>query len=106
MVDSGPSKDVIDDSWSRVEDMLKYTKIKPLVKIRAAVDNVLQGTAQGILQAVVRGRDDVLRTVKLLIVLVPGLKGNLFLSSAAAQKCGKTIIENNGLSLGLGPFSV
>ena len=44
------------------------------MEIRAAVDNVLRGTAQGILTVVVRGTDDVLRTVIMPIVLVPGVK--------------------------------
>ena len=50
--------------------------------------------------------DDVLRTVKLPIVLVPGWKRNLFSSLAAAQKGVKTIVEKNGSSLDLGPFGV
>ena len=52
---------------------------------------MLRGTAQGILLIVVHGTDDVLRAVKLLIVLVPDLKRNLFSASAAAQKGVKTI---------------
>ena len=52
--------------------MLGYTRIKPLIEIRTAEDNTLHGTAQGVLLVVVRGTDDVLRTVKLSIVLVPG----------------------------------
>ena len=54
---------------------------------------MLRGTAQGILLVVVHGIDEVLRTVKLPIVLVPGLKRNLFSSLAAAKKGVKTIIE-------------
>ena len=47
-----------------------------------------------------------LRTVKLPIVLVIGLKRNLFSSSAAPQNVVKTVVEKNGSSLDLGPFSV
>ena len=86
--------------------MLKYTKIEPPTEIRASGDNVLHGTAQGILLLVVRVTDDGLRRVKLLIVLVPGLKWNLFSSFAAAQKGLKTSVEKNSSSLDLGPFSV
>ena len=39
-------------------------------------------------------------------MLVPGLKRNLFSSSAAAQESVKAIIENNSSSLDLGVFSV
>ena len=42
------------------------------MEIRAAGGNVLLGTAQDILLVVVRGTDDILRKVKLPIVLVPG----------------------------------
>ena len=44
------------------------------MEIRAAGDNLLHGNAQGILLVVVRCTDDVLRTVKLPIKLVSGLK--------------------------------
>ena len=77
------------------------------MEITAAGDNVLRDNAQGILLIVVRGTDDVLRTVKLhIIVLVPGSKRNLISSSAAAKKGGTTVIENNGSSLDLAAFSV
>ena len=76
------------------------------IRAMHAGDNVLFGTAQGILLVVVRGTDDVLRTVKLPITLVAGLKRNLFSSSAAAQKDVKTIIENNDSSLDLSAFRV
>ena len=85
--------------------MLEYTRIEPPME-GAAGDNVLRGTAQGIPLAVVRGSDDVLKAVKLPIVVVPGLKRSLFFSSAAAQKGVKTTIENNGSFLDLGAFSV
>ena len=87
--------------------MLEYTRTEPLMEVRAAGDNVLRGTAQGVLLVVVvRGTDDVSRTVELSIVLVPGLKRNIFSTSAAALKGVKTIIENSGLSLDLEAFSV
>ena len=61
------------------------------MEVRATGDNVLRGTAQDILLVVVRGTDNVLRTVKLPMVLVPGLKRNIFSTSAAAQKSVKMI---------------
>ena len=94
LVDSGSSKHVVIDPElirgleSRV---LEYTKTEPPMEIRSAGDNVLRGTAQGIFLVVVRSTDDVLRTVKLSIILGPGLKRNLFSNSAAAQKSVKTI---------------
>ena len=81
--------------------MLEYTTVEPPKEIRAAGDNVLHGTAQGILLVVARGTDDVLTTVKLPVVLVPGLKRNLFSTSDAAQKGVKKIIEKTGSSLDL-----
>ena len=50
--------------------MFEYTRIEPPIEIRAARDNVLRGTARCILLA--RGPYDILKTVKLPIVLVPG----------------------------------
>ena len=47
--------------------MFECTRIEPPIEIIAARDNVLRGTAQSILLA--RGTDDVLKTVKLPIVL-------------------------------------
>ena len=86
--------------------MLEYTKIEPLTEITAGGNNVLRGAAQGILLVVVRGTYDVLRTVNLSIVLLPGLKNNIFSSSTTAQKSVKTIIERNDSSLDLEAFSV
>ena len=63
------------------------------MEIRAAGDNMLHGTAQGILLVVVRGTDDVLRKVELPIVLVPGLKSIFFSSSVAAQKVSKKSLK-------------
>ena len=65
---------------------------------------MLRCTVQGILLVVVRGTGDVLRTVKLPIVLVLGLKRSMFSSSAAAKNGLKTTIEMNGSSLDLGAF--
>ena len=86
--------------------MLEYARIEPLMEITAAGDNVLSGTAQGILLVVVRATDDVLRTVKFPIVVVPGIKRSSFSSLSAAQKDVKTIIGNSSSSLDLGVFSV
>ena len=86
--------------------MQEHTRIEPPMKITTAGNNVLRGTAQGILLAVVRGTDDALRTVKLPTVLVPGLKRNIFSSSAAVKKGVKAIIEQKGSSLDLGVCSV
>ena len=71
-------------------------------------DNILYGTAQGILLLIVlvRGTDDVLRKVKLPIMLVPRPKRNIFSISAADQKGIKTVIAKSWSSLDLGPFSV
>ena len=85
--------------------MLEYTRIEPPMEIRTA-GATRYGTAQGILLVVVRGTDDVLKTVKLLIVLVPGLKRDMFSSLAGAKKSVNTIIENNGSYHDLGPFIV
>ena len=108
LVDLGPSKHFIDSNLIRGVDsrMQEYARIEPTMEITAAGNNVLRGTAQGILLVVVRGTDDALKTVKLPIALVPGLKRNLFSTSAAAKKDGETIIEPEGSSLDLGVFSV
>ena len=82
--------------------MLEYTSIKPPLPGSDRGQRI-RGTAQGILLVVVRGTDDVLRTVKLPIVLVPGLKRNLFLNLATVNKAVKTIIEKSGSSLDLDP---
>ena len=69
--------------------MLEYTKIEPPMEITTSGNNVLRGTAQGILLVVARGTDGALRTVKLFILLVPGLKGNIFSSSPQLKKALK-----------------
>ena len=86
--------------------MKKYTRIQPPIEITTAGNNVLRSTAQGILLVIVRRTDDAVRTVKLPIVLVPGVKINIFSSSAAAKKGVKKIIEQKGSSLDLGAFNV
>ena len=53
---------------------LEYIRIQPPMKMTAAGDNALRGTAQGILLVIVRGTDDVLRVFKLPMLLVPDLK--------------------------------
>ena len=75
LVDSGWSKHFIDPELIRGLEsrMLKYTGIETPMEITAAGDSVLRGTAQSILLVVVPGTDDILRTVKLSIVLVPAL---------------------------------
>ena len=74
LVDSGSSKHFIDPELIRgVESrMLEYTRIESPMERTVAGDNVLRGSVQGIFLVVVRGTDDVLRIVKLPIVLVPG----------------------------------
>ena len=108
LVDLGSSKHFIDPDLIREVDsrMQEYARIEPPMEITAAGNNVLRSAAQGILLIVVRGTDDALRTVKLPIALVPGLKRNLFSTSAAAKKDVETIIEPKGSSLDLGAFSV
>ena len=91
LVDSGSSKYFIDPELICVVEsrMLQYTRIEPPMEIRAAGDNVLRVTAQGILLVVVRGTDDVLRRVKLPIVLVRGLKRNRFQVRSQLRKAPK-----------------
>ena len=86
--------------------MLEYTRIEPLMEIRAAGNNVLLALAGSVLLLVVRDTDDFLRTIILLIVLVPGVKRCLLSSSVTTQKGVQTIIENNGSSIDLEAFSV
>ena len=92
LVDSGSSKHYfVDSKFIRgVENrMLEYTGINPPMKIKAAGHNTLFGTVQGILQVVVRDTQDVCRTVKLPIVLVPGLGRNIFYSFGSSKKVSK-----------------
>ena len=91
LIDSGPSNHFIGlDLIRGVESrMLKYTMMKTPMGITAARNNVLRGTAQGILLVVVHGTYDALRTVKLLVVLVPGLKKNYFRVRPQLRKASK-----------------
>ena len=61
LVDSGSSKHFIDPELIRgVESrMLEYTRVEPPMKVRAVGDDMLRGTAQGILLVLVHGTDDV-----------------------------------------------
>ena len=95
LVHSGSSKHFVDPELIReVESrMLEFTRIEPPMEITAAGDNVLRGTAQGILLVVVRGTDNVLRTVKLPMVLAPGSKRNLFSCSAELKKALKQSLK-------------
>ena len=60
LVDSGFSKHFINPALIRgkVSRMLEYTRIEPPMKIRAAGDNILHGTAQSVLVVVVRSTYD------------------------------------------------
>ena len=83
-----------------------YTPIDPPMEIKAAGHNTLFGIAQGTLLVEVRDTQDICRTVKLPIVLVPGL-GRIFFSTAmAAQKGVKTVITKAGSIVDLGLFSI
>ena len=95
LADLGSSKHFIDEELIRgVESrMQECTRIEPPMEITTAVNNVLRGTAQGILLVIVRGTDDALRQVKLPIVLVPKLKRKLFSSLAAAKKGVKAVVK-------------
>ena len=88
LVDSGSSKHFVDPKLvHRVESRMQdYTQISPPMEIKAAGHNTLFGIAQGTLLVVVRDTQDICRTVKLRIVLVPGLGRNLFSTAMAAQK--------------------
>ena len=58
------------------------------MEIRAARDNVLHGTAQGTLLVALRGKDDVLRTVKLPIVLKCLVCRGIYFPVAARRPSG------------------
>ena len=76
------------------------------MEIKAAGHNTLFGIAQGTLLVAACDTQDICRTVKLAIVLVPGLGRNLFSTAMAAQKGVKTIVTTAGSIVGLGLFSV
>ena len=98
LVDSGSSKHFVDPKLvHRVESRMQdYTQIDPPMEIKAAGHNTLLGIAQGTLLVVVRDTQDICRTVKLPIVLVPGLGRNLFSTAMEAQKGVKTVITKKG----------
>ena len=108
LVDSGSSKHFVDPELvHRVESrMQNYTNISPPMEIKAAGHNTLLGIAQGTLLVVVRDTQGICRTVKLPIVLVPGLGRNLFSTAMAAQKGVKTTITKAGSIVDLGLFSI
>ena len=109
LVDSGSSKHFVDPKLvhrvleSRMQD---YIEICSPMEIKAAGHNTLFGTAQGTLLVVVRDTQDVCRTVKMPIVLVPGLGRNLFSTAMAAQKGVKTITTKAGSIVDLGLFPI
>ena len=75
--------------------MQDYTQIDPPMEIRATGHNTLLGIAQGTLclLVVVRDTHDICRrTIKLPIVVVPGLGRNLLSTAMSAQKGVKPII--------------
>ena len=106
LVDSGSAKHFVDPKLvHRVETRMQdYTKISPPMEIEAAGHNTLLGIAQGTLLVVVRDTHDICRTVKLPIVLVPGLGRNLFSTAMAFQKGVKTIITKQAPLLTLACF--
>ncbi|CAM9642712.1 unnamed protein product [Ascophyllum nodosum] len=111
LVDSGSSKHFVDPKLvHKVETRMQdYTKISPPMEIKAAGHNTLLGIAQGTLLVVVlivRDMQDICWTVKLPIVLVPGLGRNLFSTAMAAQKGVKTTITKAGSIVDLGLFSI
>ena len=108
LVDPGSSKHFVDPNLvHRVESRMQdYTHISPPMEIKAAGHNTLLGIAQGTLLVVVRDTQDICRTVKLPIVLIPGLGRNLFFTAMAAQKGVKTIITKAGSIVVLGLFSI
>ena len=86
--------------------MQHYTKISLPMEIKASGDNILYGTAQGIILVLVRDIDNVCKRVELSIIVVPGLKKNLFSSAATAQKDMKTGINKSRSYPDLGLFFV
>ena len=108
LVDSESSKRFIDPKLvHRVESRMQvYTPIDPSMEIKAAGHNTLFGIAQGTLLVVACDTQDICRTVKLPIVVVPGLGRNLFSTAMAAQKGVKTIITKAGSIVDLGLFSI
>ena len=108
LVDSGSLKYFVDPKLIRGADsrMMDYTEINPTMEIKAAGHNTLFGTAQGILLVLVRDTQDACVTVKLPIVLVPGLGRKLFSIALAVQKGVKTIFTKAGCIVDIGVFSI
>ena len=108
-VDSGSSEHFADPKLIRRIEfriMQDCTEINPPMETKAAGHNTLFGPAQGILLVVVRDAQDVCRTVKLPIVLVPGLGRNLFSTAMAAPQGANTIFTKAGSIVDLGLFSI
>ena len=108
LVDSESSKHFVDPKLVyRVESrMQEYTQISPPIEIKAAGHNTLFGIAQGTLLVVVHDTQDVCRTVKLPIVIVPGSGRNIFSIAMAAQKGVETVFTEAGSIVDLGLFSI
>ena len=94
LVDSRSLKYFIDPESIRSMESrtLEYTRMQPPVEIRAAGGNVLPCTAQGIFTSRSKRYRRRLEDRQISVVLVPGLKKNIFSSLASAQKGFKTII--------------
>ena len=89
LVDSGSSKHFVDPDLIHGLElrMLEYTRIGPLMEIRAAGDKCYAAPQRlYILLLAVHGTDDALRIFKVPTVLTPGLKKKLISRLAAAQK--------------------
>ena len=70
-----------------------------LLRMKAAGHNTLFGIAQGTLLVVVRDTQDICKTVKLPMVLVPGLKRNLFFTTLSPpQSSMRNTIPTNFIS--------
>ena len=102
-MDSGSSKRFVDPKLIRgVESrMLNYTKTNQPMEIKGAGHNTLFGTARGILLVLVRGTQDVSRTVKLSIYFVPDLRRFCFLQLWQPKKVLKLLSLRQGPSLTL-----
>ena len=66
----------------------------------------MYGTAQGIILVLARDTDGVGRKIKILVVLVPGLKRNIFTSAAKTRKGVKNVVATSAPHPDLGLFSV
>ena len=95
--DSRTCKHFIDPKLFRgVESIIiGYTEINSPIEIKAAGHNILFGTAQAILLGLVKYAQDVCRTVKLPIVLVPKL-GIFFPQLSQLKKVSKRFSLRQG----------